>query len=111
NRCDDGNRRVREGIPGLLMRTGFFTGAGLSAESGIPTFRGAGGLYEGKEAEKWLSGSAYRQEPGRTRIDVRLADRRRDLAKREPNKAHRMIAEYCAEYPSALVITQNVDDL
>jgi NAD-dependent deacetylase len=92
-----------------MRRIVFFTGAGLSADSGIPTFRGAGGLYEGTNIEGWLTGTNYRREPAA--IEAWISERRRQLRAASPNAAHRMIAEICREYPSTIVLTQNIDDL
>jgi NAD-dependent deacetylase len=93
------------------MRTIFFTGAGLSADSGVPTFRGPGGLYNGIPAEYWLTGENYSREPWRSEIDLWYDARRKHLATCEPNAAHLGIASYALRYPETLVITQNVDDL
>lgn len=93
------------------MRTIFFTGAGLSADSGVPTFRGPGGLYNGIPAEIWLTGENYGREPARSEIDGWYDARRQHLSTCEPNAAHRGIAAYALRHPETLVITQNVDDL
>lgn len=93
------------------MRTIFFTGAGLSADSGIPTFRGPGGIYKDMPVEQWLTGENYSREPARTEIDAWYDSRRKHLAACEPNPAHGGIAEYALHHPDTLVMTQNVDDL
>jgi NAD-dependent deacetylase len=93
------------------MRIVIFTGAGLSAESGVPTFRDAGGLYDGTNVEDWLTAYHYRREPYRSRIDGWLDELRRRVASCEPNAAHRMIAEVCRIHDETLVMTQNIDDL
>jgi NAD-dependent deacetylase len=87
------------------------SGAGLSADSGIPTFFGAGGAY-GRFAnpEDIVSERTLRKEPEflhRFVDDMRVA-----LGDAEPNPAHRMIATLAREYgPAFEHITQNIDDL
>jgi NAD-dependent deacetylase len=93
------------------MRTIFFTGAGLSADSGVPTFRGPGGIYKNMPVEQWLTGENYSREPARSEIDAWYDARRAHLATVEPNAAHRGIAEYALHYANTVVMTQNVDDL
>lgn len=86
------------------------TGAGISAESGLPTFRDAGGLWEGYRVEDVATPEGYARDP-----DTVLRfydDRRRALAHAEPNAAHRALARLEAAWgPDLLVVTQNVDDL
>jgi len=93
------------------LRTIFFTGAGLSADSGVPTFRGPGGIYEKLPIERWLTGENYEREPTRSEIDAWYDARRRHLADCAPNAAHIGIAAYAARHPDTIVMTQNVDDL
>lgn len=93
------------------MRTIFFTGAGLSADSGVPTFRGPGGIYKNLPVEEWLTGENYAREPMKSEIDAWYDSRRQHLATCEPNAAHRGIAEYALRHPETIVMTQNVDDL
>src|SRR5690625_265564 len=93
------------------MRTIFFSGAGLSADSGVPTFRGPGGIYKDMPVEQWLTGTNYSREPMKSEIDASHDQRRAGLAQVEPNSAHRGIAEYAQRHPNTIVMTQNVDDL
>src|SRR4051812_872044 len=86
-----------------------FCGAGVSAESGVPTFRGAGGLWEGHRVEDVATPEAFAR-------DSRLvwefyAARQEGLQRVEPNPAHRALAEMEARYPDFLLVTQNVDNL
>ena len=86
------------------------TGAGLSAESGIATFRGPGGLWEGHRIEEVCTPQALQRDP---ELVHRFYDARRaKLADVEPNAAHLGLARLDAEWPGELLIaTQNVDDL
>ncbi|MDB5681902.1 MAG: NAD-dependent protein deacylase [Sphingomonas bacterium] len=86
------------------------TGAGISAESGIATFRGPGGLWEGHRVEDVCTPEALARDP---ELVHRFYDlRRAALAKVEANAAHRALAKLDAEWPGELlIVTQNVDDL
>ena len=86
------------------------TGAGISAESGLATFRGPEGLWEGHRVEDVATPEAYRRDP---ELVHRFYDARREnLTKVEPNAAHRALAQLEAEWPGEfLLVTQNVDDL
>lgn len=86
------------------------TGAGISAESGIATFRGPGGLWEGHRVEDVCTPEALARDPA---LVHRFYDlRRAALAGVEPNAAHRALARLDAEWPGELlIVTQNVDDL
>lgn len=86
------------------------TGAGISAESGIATFRGPGGLWEGHRVEDVCTPEALAQDPV---LVHRFYDARRAaLAGVEPNAAHVALARLDAAWPGELlIVTQNVDDL
>lgn len=86
------------------------TGAGISAESGIATFRGPGGLWEGYRVEDVCTPEALARDPA---LVHRFYDlRRAALSTVEPNAAHRALARLDAEWPGELLlVTQNVDDL
>lgn len=86
------------------------TGAGISAESGIATFRGPGGLWEGHRVEDVCTPQALAADPD---LVHRFYDLRRGaLATVEPNAAHHALARLDAEWPgNLLLVTQNVDDL
>jgi NAD-dependent deacetylase len=86
------------------------TGAGISAESGIATFRGGGGLWSNYKIDDVATLNGYRRNPALVH-DFYNA-RRRELKNVAPNPAHIALAELEAEYPgNVTVITQNVDDL
>jgi NAD-dependent deacetylase len=86
------------------------TGAGISAESGVPTFRGPDGLWEGHRVEDVATPEAYARDPDTV---LRFYDlRRAALAGVEPNAAHRALARLDAGFDGdLLLVTQNVDDL
>ncbi len=86
------------------------TGAGISAESGIATFRGPGGLWEGHRVEDVCTPEALAQDP--TLVHGFYDARRAALDRVDPNAAHVALARLDAEWPGALlIVTQNVDDL
>jgi NAD-dependent deacetylase len=86
------------------------TGAGISADSGLATFRGADGLWEGHRVEDVATPEAYRRDP---QLVHQFYDARRArLGAVEPNAAHAALARLDAEWPGELlIVTQNVDDL
>lgn len=84
------------------------TGAGISAESGLQTFRDSGGLWEGYRVEDVCTPEAFARSP-QTVIDFYNA-RRRAAAAAEPNAAHFALADLECAY-DVQIITQNVDDL
>lgn len=92
------------------MKVVVLTGAGISAESGVPTFRGAEGLWEGHRVEDVATPEAFARDPDTVQ---RFYDaRRRALAGYEPNAAHRALARLEEHLGDDLfVVTQNVDDL
>ena len=88
------------------------TGAGISVESGLPSFRGADGLWEGWRLEEVATPEAFAREPATVQ---RFYDqRRRQLlgAGIQPNPAHIALARLEKHWPGeVLVVTQNIDDL
>lgn len=91
----------------------FITGAGISADSGLPTYRGIGGLYEdnltieGMSIEEALSGTVLRQKPEITW--KYLAQIEQSCRSATYNEAHRIIAEMEAYFEEVWILTQNVD--
>ncbi|MDY7396659.1 NAD-dependent deacylase [Aureibaculum sp. 2210JD6-5] len=84
------------------------TGAGMSAESGINTFRDADGLWEGHDVMEVASPEGFRKNPELV-LDF-YNQRRRQLLQVKPNAAHKALADLEQQY-EVTIITQNVDDL
>ena len=84
------------------------TGAGISADSGLRTFRDTDGLWEGYKVEEVCTPEAFARNPQLV-IDF-YNERRRQAQAAEPNAAHRALAEL-EKYYQAQIVTQNVDDL
>jgi len=85
------------------------TGAGVSAESGVPTFRGKDGLWRSFRAEELATPYAFQADP---RLVWEWYSWRRELiAPLEPNPAHRMIARFEEHFLQFTLITQNIDGL
>lgn len=86
------------------------TGAGISAESGLATFRGPDGLWEGRRVEEICTPEALAAD--RDLVLEFYDQRRAALAQVEPNAAHRALATLDAQWEGELlIVTQNVDDL
>lgn len=99
---DEAIRAIRTAAP---RRVVVFTGAGVSADSGIPTFRGAGGLWREFRAEDLATPEAFRRDP---KLVWEWYEWRRGLIREaQPNAAHLAVARLT----EAVVVTQNVDAL
>jgi len=86
------------------------TGAGVSAESGLATFRGPDGLWEGHRVEDVCTPEAFARDPAL--VQAFYDARRAKLGTVQPNAAHAALARLDAEWPGdLLLVTQNVDDL
>lgn len=85
------------------------TGAGVSAESGIATFRGAGGLWEGHRIEEVATPEAFAADP--EKVWRFYEARRRGARSAKPNAGHCVLAAMEARFPEFLLATQNVDGL
>jgi NAD-dependent deacetylase len=91
-----------------LQRVVVISGAGVSAESGLKTFRGDDGLWEGHRVEEVATPAAWAADPARV---LRFYNERREQVRAaQPNAAHRALAELEQGY-EVDIVTQNVDDL
>ena len=86
-----------------------FCGAGVSAESGVPTFRGAGGLWEGHRVEDVATPEAFERDP--QAVWRFYALRQEALQGVRPNPAHEVLAALERRCDDFLLVTQNVDNL
>src|SRR5207344_2701741 len=90
-------------------RISILTGAGVSAASGIPTFRGADGLWKTVRAETLATPEAFENDP---KLVWEWYDwRRQKIRQAEPNDAHRVLAAWTQRRSGVTLITQNVDGL
>src|SRR6185503_17097385 len=86
------------------------TGAGISAESGLATFRDNNGLWCNHRVEDVATPEAFERDPKLVHEFYNM--RRRQLKDTHPNAAHLALAKLAAEYPGKVtIVTQNVDDL
>ena len=91
-----------------MKRVVVISGAGISAESGLKTFRGADGLWRGYRPEEVACPVAWRRNPGLV-LDF-YNERRKAVREAQPNAAHRALVELERAY-DVRIVTQNVDDL
>ena len=99
---------VLEGLRSARCVT-VLTGAGISAESGIPTFRGAGGIWAKYDYRKLATPEGFRADPQLVWEWYQL--RQREMKKAKPNPAHETIAAMERQYPEFTVLTQNIDGM
>lgn len=90
-------------------RVAVLTGAGISAESGIPTFRGPGGLWRNFRPEQLATPEAFARDP--QLVWEWYNSRRVSIAEAEPNAGHRALVQMEKTTPEFTLITQNVDGL
>jgi NAD-dependent deacetylase len=106
------NETEIEKAAGILSgadRVAVLTGAGISAESGVPTFRGRDGLWKHYRAEELATPEAFGRDPA---LVWQWYDWRRGLiAPVQPNAGHRVLARWEDSFDGLTVITQNVDGL
>jgi NAD-dependent deacetylase len=91
------------------MRVLVVTGAGISAESGIPTFRGTGGYWRNLDPTKLATQSAFDSDP--EIVWQWYRERRQMIRRAQPNAAHTAVARLSAHADEFFLLTQNVDDL
>src|SRR6185436_865948 len=99
--------RVRQRLA-TARRITVLTGAGVSAASGVPTFRGAGGLWRNRQAQQLATPEAFEHDP--VLVWEWYAWRRQVISGCVPNAAHDVIARW-SERPGFTLVTQNVDGL
>jgi NAD-dependent deacetylase len=92
----------------IMKKIVVLTGAGMSAESGLKTFRDSDGLWEGYDIQKVATPEAWQQNPQLVQDFYNM--RRRDVLAAKPNAAHYALAELEKQY-EVTIITQNIDDL
>lgn len=100
--------RARD-LLGRATRIAVLTGAGISAESGIPTFRGSGGLWRNFRPEDLATPEAFDRHPATVWEWYRW--RRELIGQAEPNAGHRALVALEQRTPEFTLITQNVDGL
>jgi len=106
NICQLSAEELRSALSAPIL---VITGAGLSADSGLQTFRGAGGLWRNYNPMSLATPEAFARDP---RLVWEWYGWRRDEAtKAKPNAAHIALAELAARNRDCLIVTQNVDDL
>jgi len=94
---------------GAARRVTVVTGAGVSAASGVPTFRSADGLWSNFRVEELATAEAFSRNP---RLVWEWYEWRRNrIAACEPNRAHEVLAAWSRHYPKFTLVTQNVDGL
>jgi NAD-dependent deacetylase len=105
---DDPIRSIAERVRSASKLT-LLTGAGISAASGVPTFRGEEGLWRSYSPQDLATPEAFQRDP---KLVWEWYDWRRGLiAKCRPNAAHHILAQWSRRYPGFTLITQNVDGL
>jgi NAD-dependent deacetylase len=95
--------------PGNYKSIVFFTGAGMSAESGVPTYRGRGGVWSQYRWEEYACQEAFDGDPEKVLKFHEL--RRRSVLACAPHEGHHVIAELEKRHPNVLVVTQNIDGM
>jgi len=105
---DGAIERARALVRGARSVT-ILTGAGISAESGVPTFRGEGGLWRSFRPEELATPGAFRRHPEVVWSWYRW--RRRLVARCAPNAGHLALARFARDHHAVTLVTQNVDGL
>src|SRR5262249_34875603 len=92
-----------------LGRVLVLTGAGISADSGIPTCRGAGGYWRNQHPKQLATATAFKKDPAVVWQWYR--ERRDKIRTSQPNEAHSSLVRLSEDSGDLLLVTQNVDDL
>ena len=87
----------------------FFTGAGMSAESGVPTYRGSGGIWHKYDWEEFACQNAFERNPTKV-LDFHEL-RRKSLLECQTHKGHKFISDLQKSHDSITVVTQNIDGI
>jgi NAD-dependent deacetylase len=87
----------------------FFTGAGMSAESGVPTYRGSGGIWHRYRWQEFASQDAFDNHPEKV-LDFHDL-RRKSVLPCHPHAGHHLLAIIEQEHPHATIVTQNIDGM
>ncbi len=87
----------------------FFTGAGMSAESGVPTYRGKGGIWNKYRWEEYACQEAFENNPQKV-LDFHEL-RRIEAIKCSPHSGHKIIKNIQDKYPNTYIVTQNIDGM
>jgi NAD-dependent deacetylase len=95
--------------PGKLKKIVFFTGAGMSAESGVPTYRGKGGIWHQYNWEDYACQTAFERDPEKVLKFHEL--RRKAMLDCKPHAGHFIISELEKQHPDVSVVTQNTDGM
>ena len=95
--------------PGDYERIVFFTGAGMSAESGVPTYRGSGGIWHQYNWEEYACQRAFDSDPEKVLKFHEL--RRKAVLACQPHSGHFLIAAIEKNHPNVTIVTQNIDGM
>ena len=95
--------------PSAFKNIVFFTGAGMSAESGVPTYRGIGGIWNEYKWEEYACEKAFKENPDLV-LDFHEL-RRIEALKCKPHSGHYILKDIQDKYPNTMVITQNIDGM
>ena len=95
--------------PGDFERIVFFTGAGMSAESGVPTYRGRGGVWRQYNYEEYACQEAFDREPEKVLKFHEV--RRKSVLECHPHDGHAVISNLQKQHPGVSIVTQNIDGM
>ncbi|MCP5047645.1 MAG: NAD-dependent deacylase [bacterium] len=95
--------------PGDYERIVFFTGAGMSAESGVPTYRGRGGVWRQYNFEEYACQDAFHEDPEKVLKFHEV--RRKSVLQCQPHAGHTIISRLQKQHPNISIVTQNIDGM